>query len=64
MTTTTYPVGSEVVYEGDLPCDEAANTGTVIATETDGVNGAQIVTVEFDCGLTQDIPADELTSGE
>ena len=61
--STTYPVGSEVVYEGDLPCDEAAHTGTVTAL-ADDASGDQIVTVELDCGLTQDIPASELQSAE
>jgi hypothetical protein len=57
--SVTYPVGSVVVYEGELPCDDAAHTGSVTAT-VDDASGDQVVTVEFDCGLTQDIPASEL----
>ncbi len=50
--------GTSVRYGGDLPggCD---STGTVIEVTPDA-SGDQIVTVEFDCGLTQDIPASEL----
>ena len=59
----SYPVGSEVVYEGELPCDEAAHTGTVTAV-ADDASGDRIVTVEFNCGLTQDIPASELQSAK
>jgi hypothetical protein len=57
---TTYAIGAEVTYAGELPCDETDHSGTVTAVEDDA-SGDQIVTVEFDCGLTQDIPGSELT---
>jgi len=63
MSTATYPVGTEVVYSGDLPCDETDHTGCVTAVEQDA-SGDWITTVEFDCGMTQDIPASELHSAE
>jgi hypothetical protein len=57
--TTTYAIGTEVTYAGELPCDEATHGGTVIAVEDDA-SGDQVVTVEFGCGITQDILASEL----
>lgn len=54
--------GARVAYDGDLPCDEAAHHGTVTAVKPDA-SGGQIITVEFDCGITQDIPASELWLG-
>lgn len=63
MSGYYFPVGTDIVYSGELPCDETAHTGTVIAVEPD-MSGDEIVTVEFDCGATQDIPASELESAE
>jgi len=59
--TTTLTIGTEVTYAGELPCDEATHNGTVTAIEPDA-SGDSIVTVEFDCGITQDIPASELSA--
>ena len=56
---TTYAAGDEVTYPGELPCDDTDHSGTVIAVEPDA-SGDQVVTVEFDCGLMQDILASEL----
>lgn len=69
--TATYETGSVVTYELDLGeghvlarnCSQVTHHGTVTAVEPDA-SGDQVVTVEFDCGLTQDIPASELQSGE
>jgi hypothetical protein len=53
--------GNRVTYSGDLPCDDTGHAGTVEAV-TEDANGAQVVTVEFDCGLYQDIPGDDLAA--
>ena len=57
--STTYTVDDEVVYDGDLPCDDAEHAGTVTAI-LDDASGDQIVAVEFSCGLSQYIPSSEL----
>lgn len=56
-----YAVGSEVIYDGDLPCGNTPHTGTVTAVKPDA-SGDSIVTVKFDCwpSVTQDIPASDL----
>src|ERR1700682_3016814 len=56
--STTYAVDDEVIYDGDLPCDDAAHTGTVTAV-LDDASGDQIVAAEFSCGLSQYIPSRE-----
>jgi PadR family transcriptional regulator PadR len=52
---------ARVTYRGDLPCEcEPPHGGTVAEAVPGGGHGAQVVTVEFDCGLYHDIPGDEL----
>lgn len=63
--STTYTIGNQVVYGGELPCGlfPGEHLGIVDAIEPDA-SGDQIVTVSFSCvgGVcsTQDIPASEL----
>lgn len=57
-----YTPGDQVRYDGDLPCDDTGHTGTVEAVTGDA-SGDQVVTVQFDCGLHQDILASELKPG-
>lgn len=71
MTTTTYAAGDVVTYGLDLGeahilernCSQVTHHGTVTAVEDDAA-GDQVVTVEFDCGLTQDILSSELAPAE
>jgi hypothetical protein len=57
-----WALGDRVTYSGELPCECGKPAGTVEAV-ADHANGAQVVTVEFDCGLRQGIPGDELAAG-
>jgi hypothetical protein len=70
-TKTNYAAGDVVKYGLDLGevhvlshnCSQVVHHGTVTAVEDDA-SGDQVVTVEFDCGLTQDILASELQPAE
>jgi hypothetical protein len=69
--STTYAVDTVVAYNHELGeghilsynCSQVVHHGTVTAVEDDA-SGDQVVTVEFDCGLTQDILASELEPAE
>jgi hypothetical protein len=62
----TFTAGDRVRYDGELPLDAgtgelaSGQEGTVTEVAAD-MSGHQIVTVRFNGGLTQDIPASELT---
>jgi hypothetical protein len=63
----SYKADDEIVYDGELLCVDAedghlehgGHGGTVLEV-TDDASGDQVVTVEFDCGPTQDILGSEL----
>jgi hypothetical protein len=54
-----FQIGGQVHYPGDLHDEECDGNGEVTAVEDDP-SGDQIVTVEFDCGLTQSHPGTNL----
>jgi len=67
----TYAIGDEVIYKHELPeihiiennCGEVYHAGVVTEVESDA-SGDQVVTVKFDCGLTQVVLGSTLDSAE